>query len=63
MLPTRFTFDGQPGSDPWWDFQLDGYGTWLWAVHAHAARHEAWFVCLTKRATTISAAMPSTGPC
>lgn len=41
MLPTRFTFDGQPGSDPWWDFQLDGYGTWLWAVHAHAARHDA----------------------
>lgn len=39
MLPTRFTFDGEPGSDPWWDFQLDGYGTWLWALHGHAARH------------------------
>lgn len=39
MLPTRFTFDGEPGSDPWWDFQLDGYGTWLWALHQHAARH------------------------
>jgi GH15 family glucan-1,4-alpha-glucosidase len=39
MLPTRFTFDGSVGSEPWWDFQLDGYGTWLWAVHRHARRH------------------------
>lgn len=40
MLPTRFTFDGKLGSDPWWDFQLDGYGTWLWALAAHVRRHE-----------------------
>lgn len=39
MLPTRFTFDGRDGSDPWWDFQTDGYGMWLWAVVAHARRH------------------------
>lgn len=39
MMPTRFTLDGEPGADPWWDFQLDGYGTWLWAVHQHATRH------------------------
>ncbi|WP_024286121.1 glycoside hydrolase family 15 protein [Cellulomonas sp. KRMCY2] len=39
MLPTRFTFDGANGSDPWWDFQTDGYGLWLWAVVAHARRH------------------------
>ena len=39
MLPTRFTFTGQDGSDPWWDFQTDGYGIWLWAVGAHANRH------------------------
>ncbi len=39
MLPTRFTLDGLDGSDPWWDFQTDGYGTWLWAVAAHADRH------------------------
>jgi GH15 family glucan-1,4-alpha-glucosidase len=39
MLATRFTFDGAEGSDEWWDFQLDGYGTWLWAVVEHAARH------------------------
>lgn len=39
MLPTRFTLDGELGSDPWWDFQLDGYGTWLWSVVEHARRH------------------------
>jgi len=40
MLPTRFTFTGQNGSDPWWDFQTDGYGTWLWSVVEHAQRHD-----------------------
>ena len=39
MLPTRFTFSGENGSDPWWDFQTDGYGMWLWAVATHARRH------------------------
>lgn len=39
MLPARFTFAGDLGDDDWWDFQLDGYGTWLWAAADHAARH------------------------
>jgi isomaltose glucohydrolase len=39
MLPTRFTLDGNEGDDDWWDFQLDGYGTWLWALVEHANRH------------------------
>jgi GH15 family glucan-1,4-alpha-glucosidase len=39
MLPTRFRLDGTDGDDEWWDFQLDGYGTWLWAAAAHARRH------------------------
>lgn len=39
MLPTRFTFEGAEGNDEWWDFQLDGYGTWLWAVVEHTNRH------------------------
>ena len=39
MLPTRFTFDGGSGDADWWDFQLDGYGLWLWAALAHAERH------------------------
>ncbi|WP_309616422.1 glycoside hydrolase family 15 protein [Salinibacterium sp.] len=40
MLATRFTFDGHEGTDDWWDFQLDGYGTWLWAAVEHAERHQ-----------------------
>jgi GH15 family glucan-1,4-alpha-glucosidase len=39
LLPTRFTLDGRDGSDPWWDFQTDGYGLWLWALTEHARRH------------------------
>jgi GH15 family glucan-1,4-alpha-glucosidase len=39
MLPTRFTLAGDDGDDDWWDFQLDGYGTWLWAVVQHSKRH------------------------
>ena len=38
MLPTRFKFDTTRGEDDWWDFQLDGYGTWIWASLTHA-RH------------------------
>lgn len=40
MLPTRYTLDGGDGDEPWWNFQLDGYGTWLWVLVAHAARHD-----------------------
>ncbi|MEU7748440.1 glycoside hydrolase family 15 protein [Nonomuraea sp. NPDC049158] len=39
MLPTRFTLDGVDGDVDWWDFQLDGYGTWLWALREHCFRH------------------------
>jgi GH15 family glucan-1,4-alpha-glucosidase len=39
MLPTRFTLDGAAGDTEWWDFQLDGYGLWLWAALTHAERH------------------------
>lgn len=39
MLPTRFTFDGGVGDDDWWDFQTDGYGTWVWACVTHSSRH------------------------
>jgi len=39
MLPTRFTFAGGDGDAEWWDFQLDGYGLWMWSAVAHAERH------------------------
>ncbi|GAA4169013.1 glycoside hydrolase family 15 protein [Gryllotalpicola koreensis] len=41
MLPARYTFAGADGLDEWWDFQLDGYGTWLWALAEHLRRHGA----------------------
>ena len=34
-LPTRFSLDGGLVPGAWTDFQLDGYGTWLWALVEH----------------------------
>jgi GH15 family glucan-1,4-alpha-glucosidase len=34
--PTRFTLEGQVADDGWPNFQLDGYGTWLWGLSEHA---------------------------
>jgi GH15 family glucan-1,4-alpha-glucosidase len=42
FLPTRYTLDGREDhTDGWWNFQLDGYGTWLWALAEHVRRHGA----------------------
>ncbi len=38
FLPCRFTLDGADDDSEWWNFQLDGYGTWLWALGAHVER-------------------------
>ncbi len=37
-LPTRFTLDGEPTGEEWWDFQLDGYGTWIFMLAKHLGR-------------------------
>lgn len=37
FLHTRYTLDGHEGREPWGNFQLDGYGAWLWSLGAHAA--------------------------
>jgi len=34
-LPTRFQLDGSLGREDWTDFQLDGYGAWLWGLCQH----------------------------
>lgn len=34
-LPTRYTLEGIAAEDDWPNFQLDGYGTWLWALTEH----------------------------
>jgi isomaltose glucohydrolase len=38
-LHTRYTVDGRESDEAWETFQLDGYGTWLWALDTHVARH------------------------
>jgi isomaltose glucohydrolase len=40
MLPTRFTLAGElegaaAGREAWPNFQLDGYGIWLWSLERH----------------------------
>lgn len=39
-LDTRYTYDGQEVSDEWANFQLDGFGVFLWALKQHAMRHD-----------------------
>src|SRR3954470_17625890 len=38
-LHTRYTVDGRETGQAWQDFQLDGYGAWLWALDEHSRRH------------------------
>ena len=38
-LHTRYTVDGTESATEWENFQLDGYGTWLWALDEHTRRH------------------------
>ncbi len=40
-LHTRYTTDGAESPVEWENFQLDGYGTWLWALGEHRARYGA----------------------
>ena len=37
MIPfhTRYKLDGSECADDWQNFQLDGYGTWLWGLTEH----------------------------
>ena len=39
-LECRYTLEGEKVPGEWPSFQLDGYGAWLWALGAHAGRHE-----------------------
>ncbi len=39
QLHCRYRADGTEADLPWSTFQLDGYGSWLWALGGHAARH------------------------
>ena len=37
-LPARYRLDGTRQVDDWWNFQVDGYGTWLWSLERHLRR-------------------------
>src|SRR5919197_171284 len=41
LLHCRYTVDGAEAPEEWWNFRLDGYGTWLWAVGQRVQRHGA----------------------
>ena len=36
ILHTRYAVDGSFSQDEWPNFQLDGFGTWLWALKEHS---------------------------
>jgi GH15 family glucan-1,4-alpha-glucosidase len=38
MLPARFRLDGSVEAGVWPDFQVDGYGQWLWSLGMHVRR-------------------------
>ena len=40
-LPTRYTLVGEPTGEDWWDFQLDGYGTWMFMLAEHLRRTQS----------------------
>lgn len=35
FLHTRYTVDGEEVTGEWGNFQLDGYGTWMWGLRQH----------------------------
>ena len=40
--PVRYTLEGEESQEEWWEFQLDGYGTWLWALNQHQKQNPEW---------------------
>lgn len=38
QMHCRFTLAGEESAEAWGNFQLDGYGTWLWALGDYVAR-------------------------
>ena len=38
-LDARYTYDGKEAQEEWGNFQLDGYGVFLWALKGHTERH------------------------
>jgi len=54
MLPARFPVHGEPQRDGWPDFQLDGYGQWLWSLERHVQAGGPLGDALRRAATTVA---------
>lgn len=52
ILHTRYLANGNPGSADWPNFQLDGFGTWLWAFARHVGRRDRPLDDVERRAVT-----------
>ena len=54
-VQTRYTLEGDEARQEWPDFQLDGLGTWLWALQEHVQRTTASLPPLWADAVTLVA--------
>ncbi len=57
QMHCRFALDGRESSADWTNFQLDGYGTWLWALedHIHRTGDRALYAALRPQVTRLVA--------
>jgi GH15 family glucan-1,4-alpha-glucosidase len=61
ILHTRYQLDGSKGGDQEWpNFQLDGFGTWLWALGEHFQRNRVLLHGHWRRAADLIAAYIAT---
>ncbi|HEX2153826.1 MAG TPA: glycoside hydrolase family 15 protein [Acidimicrobiia bacterium] len=54
-LDTRYQLDGSDGKEKWSNFQLDGFGTWLWALERHISDSKADLPSMWSRASNLAA--------
>jgi GH15 family glucan-1,4-alpha-glucosidase len=56
VLHTRYTLDGKEAAgDEWPNFQLDGFGTWLWGLAEHARINPQGLTSEMKKAARLTA--------
>jgi len=60
-LPARYRLDGTRQRDDWWNFQIDGYGTWLWALRRHLLRTGGSAAPVADAVTTATRYLVATG--
>ncbi len=67
MPPARYTVEGTVEPDDWPNFQIDGYGTWLWALSEHVATGapSRWSTSWARASSCLSSYLEAVGldPC